>query len=195
MSTPGPQMPQAWPWVRSAWCDAAAVAWGAAEGSLFFVVPDILITLSAGVSPRRGLRHLAFVIVGSFLAGIAMFLWGARAPEDARRMVESVPFVQPSMFERVERDFEKAGVWALCLGPTSGIPYKVYAVTAPRYTSLGAFAAVSIPARAERLLITWAQFAVLGWLLRKFTKNPMRWLVVLHAVYWFVVYALYWGSS
>lgn len=177
---------------RSPLTDLASVLWGVAEGTLFFIVPDVLITSVAGFSPRRGLRSLLLVIVGSVLGGAALFQWSAGAPETARRIVEGTPFVRPSMINRVTKDFEEAGVWALCRGPTSGIPYKLFAVQAPAHVGLGPFLLVSVPARAERLLLTWAQSAVLGVVVRRYAARPRAWLCGLHGVYWSVAYTYYW---
>jgi hypothetical protein len=180
-------------WVRGAWADALALGWGAAEGSLFFIVPDVLLTLTAAFDPRRSLRQLVLAIAGSVIAGLALFAWADARPDRAMDVVARVPFVRAEMFQRVEADFAGHGVWGLCRGPGSGIPYKVYAVAAPRYTGALPFALVSIPARAERLLITWMQFAATGWALRRWSRRSGRWLLGVHGVYWVLVYAWYWS--
>jgi len=168
------------------------VAWGFAEGSLFFVVPDVLITLSAAFSLRRGLRHLGLAVAGALVAGALMFSWSARAPDHAARAVAAVPAVTTHMFEQVEQDFERSPAWAPCLGPTSGIPYKVYAVAAPKHTSLTQFLIASVPARIERLALTWVQFVAIAWCVRRWTKHPVRWIYGIHAVYWVAMYTYYW---
>jgi hypothetical protein len=78
------------------------------------------------------------------------------------------------------------------VGPASGIPYKVYAVQAPGYTSLGPFLLVSAPARLERLMLTWVLFALAGALLRKHVRRRPSVAVTAYAVYWLAVYAYYW---
>lgn len=181
------------PCVRSATTDWFAFAWGFAEGTLFFLVPDMLLTLTAAHSPLRSLRHMLFVIAGSLVAGLCLFMCASKWPGGSIEVVDRVPFVPHSMFDRVEGDYTNHGATALLRGPTSGIPYKVYAVLAPSRVDFGSFMLLSVPARAERLLITWAQFALFGWLIRKYSKQPIRWIIGLWCVYWTAVYALYWS--
>jgi len=171
----------------------SAFVWGIAEGAFFFIVPDLIVTLAALFNSRKALVHIFAVTIGSVLAGTALFAWASTDSERAIDVVQSVPFVTTEMAERVSDDFEQHGVWALLLGPTSGIPYKLYAVTAPAHVSYAAFVLVTVPARLERLIITWAIFSVLGIALGKWMRREPGLGLGLHAVYWIVVYAFYWG--
>jgi len=173
---------------------AVAFVWGAAEGSLFFLVPDIVITLAALFSARQSLRHLVAVTAGSVFAGLVMYQWAERDPAAARAVVGRVPFVSPAMFEAVARDMEAYGGWGLCKGPMSGIPYKVYAVEAPPRVGLGTFLAASVPARLERLLLSWGLFAAAGLLAPPRGLRSRRRLLEAYAAYWVAVYAFYWGT-
>lgn len=175
--------------------DAIAIAWGLAEGLVFFLVPDMFFSLTASRSPLRGLRHVGLVILGSLLAGLILHTWATRDAEAARSLVNAVPFVDQSMFARVEADYQRLGSLAPLAGPLSGIPYKVYAVVGAGHTPLLPFLLISVPARAERLLITWAQFTVLGLLLRRWTRRPELWSAIGYVAYWLVVYTLYWSSK
>jgi len=172
-----------------------AAAWGFAEATLFFIIPDLVLTLAAAFSVRRSLLHVVSAIIGGVLGGLVMFGWASKSPQEANRTVASVPLVRMEMFERVESHFERAGVWGLCLGPTSGIPYKVYAVRAPAHAKALHFGLVSIPARAERLFITWAQFALLGVVVRRlWPRRADLVLACVFVVYWLVAYGLYFHS-
>ncbi len=180
-------------WLLSSRALWAALLWGFAEGTLFFLVPDIFLTATALFSVRRSLLQMGAVVVGSLAAGALMFSMAANNPEAARNAVLQVPFVGQPMFDRVERDFRSSGVWALCKGPMSGVPYKVYAVKAPTYSPWWLFLLVSIPARLERLVITWAMFSCAGILLRKNSWfRPIQALVG-HALYWMGIYTYYWS--
>jgi uncharacterized protein YjeT (DUF2065 family) len=173
--------------------DAIAFLWGLAEGIFFFIVPDLAFTHTAGTAPLRALRRVGLVILGSLVAGAVLFRWTSHDAQGAEAFVKSVPFVRETMFDQVRADYVASGAAAPLLGPTSGIPFKVYAVLAPHYLSLPTFLLVSGPARAERLLITWAQFAAAGWALRKWSRRPHLWVAILYAVYWTIVYAVYWS--
>jgi hypothetical protein len=167
-------------------------AWGFAEGTFFFIVPDLVITLAALFCPRRSLGHLGLVVAGSLVAGTVMYVAALRDPAGLESMVLKVPFVSPAMFETTAEAFERHGVWAMCLGPMSGIPYKVYAVQAPAFTGFVPFGLVSVPARLERLLLTWVIFAAAGVFARKHVRRRPAWAVGVYAVYWLAVYAYYW---
>jgi len=172
----------------------AAAAWGFAEGTLFFLVPDILLTATALFSVRRSLRQMAAVLAGSLAAGTLLYGVAAREPAWAARVVQHVPFVTPRMFAKVDRDYQAAGVWALTQGPMSGVPYKIYAVEAPRHTDFLPFLLVSIPARLERFVVTWAIFAALGALLRRRIQAHPRRALLCHGLYWAAIYAYYWSA-
>lgn len=185
------QQTRRWPYSKRT--DWLAFAWGFAEGSLFFLVPDILLTISAAHAPMRSLRHMMFVIAGSIVAGLCLFACAMHWPAESASLIDHVPFVPASMFDRVSSDYEAHGAFALVTGPTSGIPYKVYAVLAPAHVDVFSFTAWSVPARAERLLITWAQFAVLGWIVRRYSKRPVVLYWLMWGVYWCAVYGWYWS--
>lgn len=171
-----------------------ALAWGWAEGTLFFLVPDLVLTLTAMFSFRQALRQTAAVLAGSLAAGAMMFTWARHDAPRAQAAVMAVPFVKPAMREKVRADFAAHGAWALVRGPLSGIPYKLYAVEAPAQVGLPAFLLASIPARLERLVSGLALFGAAGWLLRrKIAAHPRR-TAALHAAYWAVVYGFYWTS-
>jgi membrane protein YqaA with SNARE-associated domain len=185
---------------------ALAFVWGFAEGTLFFILPDVPLSLAAMHRPRRALFHVAAIVAGAVLAGAVMFSWSsqgssargwsaqgwsARTPT-ARQVVARVPFVTPAMFERAESDYRQFGIWAASWGPVRGIPYKVYAVEAPEHSSLWPFLLVTIPARLWRLLVVWLGFAGTGMLLRKLSRASLA--PALHALFWIVVYAIYWAT-
>jgi hypothetical protein len=167
-----------------------AFLWGFAEGTLFFILPDVPFSLAAMFRPRRALIHLAAIVAGALLAGAVMFSWSAHGPA-ARRAVAQVPLVTPAMFERAESDYSQFGVWAGSRGPVRGIPYKVYAVEAPEHCSLWPFLLVTIPARMWRLLVVWLGFACAGMFLRKIGRASLA--PALHATFWLVVYVAYWA--
>jgi hypothetical protein len=168
----------------------AAFSWGAAEASFFFLVPDILLSFVAMTAPRRVWGHLAAAMAGALLVGALMFLWSASTPS-AREFVAKVPRVPASMFEQADADLRGHGALGAALGPARGIPYKVYAVQAPRHAiTLGAFVTASVPARLWRMLATVAVFAAIGVALRTFGKS--RWAIPLHAIFWTVSVTVYW---
>lgn len=193
--TPPPSPRPAWILWLVGWPGiAGAFAWGLAEGSFFFLVPDIIITLAALCAFRKSLFHLGAVVLGSMLAGSLLYAWASRDPAAASAAIHHVPFVREGMFPAVQEGFSRHGVWELCRGPSSGIPYKVYAVLAPAFTGYLPFLLATIPARLERLVSTWLLFSLLGlaWR-RQFERHPGR-MLALHAAFWIPLYAWYWSS-
>lgn len=171
-----------------------ALFWGFAEGTLFFIVPDLIITLTALYAGRKALLQMGAVTLGSLLAGTLLYLWAMQDPAAALELILSIPFVMPGMLKTVQADYLDLGAWALCKGPMSGIPYKLYAVTAPQHLGPALFLLVSIPARLERLVTSWLVFAVIGRLFKaKLQRRPAIGLGF-HACYWALIYAFYWSN-
>jgi len=171
-----------------------ALAWGCAEATLFFFVPDIIITLAALFAPRRSAWHLTAVVAGAVAGGAVMYAWSVARPESAKTAVASVPFVYPWMFASVSAGYEQLGIWAPCFGVASGIPFKIYAIEAPAHVRLVPFMLVSVPARLERLLLSWACAAAVGMLAsQQIHSRPRIWLAM-HLALWTVFYAWYWTA-
>jgi len=170
---------------------ALAVLWGFAEGTLFFILPDVPLSFVALFRPRRALLHIVAIVAGAVAAGAVMFTWSANS-EGAEHAVAHVPAVTASMFDRAEQDLRKYGVWGASLGPVRGIPYKVYAVEAPAHSPLGPFLLVTVPARLWRLVVVWLGFAGGGALFRKLGRASLA--PALHAVFWIITYAIYWTT-
>ena len=55
---------------------------------------------------------------------------------------------------------------------TGGVPYKVHAVLAPSHVSLPAFLLLSLPLRAERMLLSMIVFVPLAMWVRKDRRPP-----------------------
>ena len=109
---------------------AVAGAWGFAEATAFFVVPDRVALRSCLRNLPRGLACAASATAGALVGGAVMHRWGARVPEDdSAWMLARIPAVSPAMIERVERDMAERGFTAVLLGPLRGTPYKLYALS------------------------------------------------------------------
>jgi membrane protein YqaA with SNARE-associated domain len=168
-----------------------AFLWGFAEGTLFFILPDVPLSFVALFRPRRALLQTAAIVAGAVLAGAVMFDWSAHGA-GARTAVARVPAVHPAMFERADLDFRQYGVWGASLGPLRGIPYKVYAVEAPAHSAWWPFLLATIPARLWRFVLVWLGFAATGAVLRKLDRASLA--PGLHAVFWIVTYVIYWTT-
>jgi membrane protein YqaA with SNARE-associated domain len=168
-----------------------ALAWGAAEASFFFVVPDILLTLAV---LRLGLwRGAALAIAAAFaatLTGAVLWQWAGHDAIAAHAAMLHVPAVGQDLLARVAWEFDHGWPLKLTLGAISGAPYKLYAVEAgARHIALLPFLAVSFCARLLRFLLTIAITAA-G---RALTIHIRRenWQTPGWAVTWLIVYAVY----
>jgi membrane protein YqaA with SNARE-associated domain len=174
------------------WSLWAGFLWGFAEATLFFIVPDVLLTFIALYSFRRSFKVLAFILLGALVGGTLMFFVGHRSPEQSRAVVLRVPFVSSAMFDRTHQSFERNGIWALTKGPASGIPYKVYCVQASRYSGWPLFLVASVLARMERFALFWAIAGLVGLIFRKSIRRQPTIAAAVHACIWIMGYAWYW---
>jgi membrane protein YqaA with SNARE-associated domain len=131
-----------------------AAAWGFAEATLFFIVPDVGLTWIALSDLRRALVACLWALVGALAGGLLMYGWGATRVQSAEAALVRVPAVNQQMLREVRQQVDQSGVKALFAGPLAGRPYKIYAVYAGALRqSLPAFLLVSIPARLLRFLL------------------------------------------
>jgi hypothetical protein len=172
---------------------ALAFFWGLAEGTFFFVVPDVVISLVAVVRPWHAWRHVVAAIAGAVLGGALLFNWSSQNPAGAHDAVAHVPFVTAQMFARVHEGYRMHGLGAVFRGPLTGTPYKIYAVEAPEFVSRTAFLAGTAPARGERFLAVWIVFGIAGSALRRYFGRTASQLALRHAAFWVLFYAFYWS--
>src|SRR5689334_5275905 len=141
--------------------------WGFAEATLFFIVPDVLLTLIALYSFRRSARLIACILLGALAGGSVMFYFGEKDRPQAQALVLQVPFVSPAMSVKTQQGFQRDGIWTLLRSPGNGIPYKVYCVQASRYSRWPLFLIVSAMARLERFAPFWLLASAIGLAFRK----------------------------
>ena len=172
-----------WPWL--------AFAWGLAEATVFFIVPDVLITRLALLGAIRrtllaGLCALAGALIGGAL------LWFAAAHNEAPsllRLFTHLPGINLDLVAETGRAMYRQGPSALFNGGLLGQPYKLFAVHAgAQQVPLATFLLISLPARLIRFSIT----AAIAWLIgRSFKRLSRSALVRLHASVWLCFYAVY----
>src|ERR1043166_3843539 len=106
----------------------AAFAWGRAEATLFFIVPDVLLTAIACRSLRAGLKASCVAVAGALLGGILMYGAGHPARLTARVCLIRLTAIHPPVIQDVHMQLASLGLGAVLPGPALGIPYKLYAV-------------------------------------------------------------------
>lgn len=108
----------------------AAAAWGFAEATLFFIIPDVLLSAIALRNLRAALVCALLAAAGATAGGSLLYFWSVKDPDSAIRAVAAVPAVGPAMMTRVHGELRERGPLAIVLGPLSATPYKTYAVEA-----------------------------------------------------------------
>ncbi|MDQ0466819.1 hypothetical protein QO010_004615 [Caulobacter ginsengisoli] len=178
--------PPLWSW--------AALLWGLAEGFLFFVVPDVIISgvaLSKGL--RAGLIACLLAAAGAGLGGGAMYVWSQRDPAAALSAVAAIPSVSDAMIAQARTDIARDGWLVAALkGPMSSTPYKVYAMLAPSSgASLPAWMAAAFPVRLPRFIVVALAFA----LARRLAQGRIsrRGLTILFSAGWVLFYGWFWA--
>ena len=172
-----------------------AAIWGFAEGTFFFVVPDVLFTRTTLLSVKRGWLQFATAIIGATAAGAAMYLWASASPAQARSAVAAVPFLGEKIITPAEQRWNDRGTPSLFSNPLSGVPYKVHAVLAPSHVSLPMFLLLSLPLRAERMLLSMIVFVPLAMWVRRDEGRRTKIGLRIHAGFWLAVYAVYWSVN
>jgi membrane protein YqaA with SNARE-associated domain len=171
--------------------NAIALAWGAAEATLFFIVPDVLLSATAVVrGRRRALIAIVWVVVGAVAGGVLMYAWGRGDSKGVQSALDLVPAISLDMIGQARAAFDRRHVWAMLDGAFSGVPYKVYAATASS-AGIGAptFLIASIPARAARFIVV---VLVAAWIdVRLRSRLDQRQRLTVLALVWIVFYATY----
>jgi membrane protein YqaA with SNARE-associated domain len=172
------------------WIVAAGV-WGAAEATLFFIVPDVLLTAAVIRFGFRRTLSLALVAVASAsLAGLAVWLWGHSDATTARHVMLLVPAIGPDLLARAHEEIASNWLVHLFTGAVTGLPYKLYAVEAgARGINPFLFVLVSFAARLPRFLLTMGLAAALREALMKIDKPHYSYAV--WALGWLGLYTFY----
>lgn len=166
--------------------------WGLAEGTFFFIVPDVFLTLVALWSARAALLAWAGSILGSLLAVFLLFRWMGIDPGGLVALITALPGISPTMVSVVKDDLALHGLpWTPWL-VAGGIPLKVYAVAAAGLgVPLGTMLPWALYARVVRiapvLLLALATGRLAGEAPR---RHPRRWFWGV-ALVWAGFYAIY----
>ena len=167
-----------------------AAVWGLAEATLFFIIPDVLLSWIALRSRKRALIACLWVTAGALCGGTILWLVGHNNPEPVRQIFTFLPAITADMVAGVNAQLEKTGLLALFIGPLIGTPYKIYAVeTASLGYGLSIFLLISVPARLLRFVIV---SVVAGTICEMLTPRvSQRNLRIIHLLFWIALYGVY----
>ena len=171
-----------------------ALLWGFAEATLFFLVPDVLLSYVAVRSFRESMPACGWALLGAVLGGAGMYFWGRVDLVGATYVLDSIPGISPVMVEGVEASLAQDGLWTLFLGPLKGVPYKIYAVEAGAlHLSAAGFFLASLPARLVRFvlvmfLVSGLSQSVFRWMTLKYKYAVLTaiWALFYTGYFWFM---------
>lgn len=149
---------------RKCFDHTVAGLWGTAEATVFFIVPDLWTSWLALHNPKRGMATTVSALAGALVGGATTYTTAQSMTSEAtENALTSVPGISADMVTDVARQLDEQGWVALVLGPTRGVPYKIYACTLGHgEASFGTFMALSVPARMLRFLAVTGGVAGLG---------------------------------
>lgn len=167
-----------------------AAAWGFAESTLFFIVPDVWLSYLALRSARAALIGCVFTTAGALAGGALMYGWAARDQAAALEAIDRVPAVSPRMIDRVGSDLDGQGLVALFTGPLGARPYKIYAVQAPGAgIGIVPLLLVSVLSRASRFVLV---SLLAAWISRRWLAEwPRRRKLWLLSGFWIAFYVFF----
>jgi len=172
--------------------DRLAFAWGFGEAVLFFIIPDVFLTLVAiRFGFRRSIRLALIATAGAVVGGLVVYSWAAFDPTSITLAMQVLPGIDTSMIDSVGVDVASDGNAALLAGPWQGRPYKLYALASGDLglSPIG-LAVLTIPGRLARFTVSVAIASYLRWFFARWM--PERTMIALWAVFWVLVYAAYW---
>lgn len=171
---------------------AAAAAWGLAEATLFFIVPDVLLSWLAAFRPRVAWPAVLACLVGALAGGVIMYLAAADAPAAMRALLDRVPGVSGALVAQTGAALQADYGAQLLRAGFTGVPYKILAVeSAAQGRELAAFLAWSVPARLPRWLCVVLLARGVARLVRARIARPERVLWTLWGTGWGIVYVVY----
>ena len=196
MAAPGPTTPSRWHRLAASrttlWI---ALAWGFAEATLFFVVPDVWLGFIALFAPFRVPRAFVAVLVGA-MAGSLVLWWLAPVLPLLGEVIAGLPAIGPAAMETARRAVTTEGLPAMVNLPFQGPPLKVYVHAAALAGSSGfellLFVVLNRIARIVPLVLVAVVFGVglRGWIARHATMTLVTYALVVS-----LGYLAYWASG
>lgn len=99
--------------------------WGAAEASLFFLVPDLWIMFIALFAPARTLKALLAAVAGALVGATALW-WLAPSWPQLGDVIAALPGIRPTDLASASDELARQGIGAFLNGPLQGLPVKIY---------------------------------------------------------------------
>lgn len=166
--------------------------WGFAEGTVFFIVPDVYLGLVALFNWKRGLWAMAAAVVGAMVGGSVMYSLAMKDLSAVNLFLTRIPLINAEMVADIANKMQADGLLTMVNGPLRGVPYKIYAVQAGGQSlPYPPFLFMTILARLERLLPVTLLAGGVGKWLSNFVGKHTRLVVAAYVLIWGIIYFLY----
>lgn len=100
--------------------------WAALEAIIWFVIPEFLLLLIVFLRVKNKILLLKYDILGTLVGTLLAFVI-------APTHMSNIPYVQPNMIKQVQVWYTHLGILGLLFQPFSGVPYKVFTLTADQF--------------------------------------------------------------
>ena len=174
-----------------------AFLWAGLEASIFFIVPDVWLTLVVvNKNLKTSLKALFYALAGALLGGLCVYAAAVSFPEATYNILNSIPGISEDLFIDVKKDVCVFGMLSFFPGLIKGIPYKIYAFQSGM---LGknpfSFISLTSVVRATRFLATI--FIAQGFksILNKYFKSKTINIIVFFVVWvsFYIFYFIHFG--
>ncbi|MEP2704754.1 MAG: hypothetical protein ABJQ71_12285 [Roseibium sp.] len=162
--------------------------WGFAEATLFFIVPDVLLTSLALNSFRKAVLAALAAAMAATIGGLLVWLGAHWFPVEIKAVLLAVPGISENTFSSVQALLKSGAFSGMLQGAFSGMPYKIFAAEAGSTDINPVLFAILTPiARLPRFLLLSVAAWTLSWAVgtRMATKSKLRSALVLWCVFYF----------
>ncbi|MBL7661461.1 hypothetical protein JNK13_01795 [bacterium] len=170
-----------------------AAFWGFGEATLFFLVPDILLSFVALRDLRLALKLSFIAALFATFGGVLMYGFGFYDESLAFNLLSNIPAIDFKLIQLVQVQIAELGYFSLLQGAFSGVPYKIYAVNIGALhqgpLDLLLFLLVSVPARFVRFILSVFVSRIVSNFLSPYASVQHQTLVF--CIFWVVFYAVY----
>lgn len=168
--------------------------WALAEACVFFIVPDVPITLYAmrGGDWRGAVKLALIAAVGAMAGGAILYTWASADYGGASNFIANLPAIDTAMMRNTASDYATGGFIEMLKGAFSGVPYKLYALAAVEQgQSFGSLMLQTSLARLPRFLTVALGASAVSWCLRSLSPR-IRISVML--AFWLAFYLWYFSA-
>ena len=170
-------------------------AWGFAEATLFFIVPDVWLGFVALFAPRRMLATVAAIVAGAAAGAACLYLATLVFGDSVTDIILALPASTEADFEQARARLADDGASAVLAAVAEARAVKL-SIHAAALDGFGLVNVVFYTAlnRLARLLLLGAVLAAIGWAGRPVVARWPRAVTALYVLVWAAFYGFYFVS-